>query len=84
MKKSMILSAFLMLVFIAAGTTQAYLAGSPSRVAGIGRPGINAGPRQCKKIGKWHKRQMRRMAHADGKVTPRERRLLRRQNRRSF
>lgn len=34
--------------------------------------------KSCHKVKKMHKRKMRRMAAADGKVTPRERRMLRR------
>lgn len=34
--------------------------------------------KSCHKAKKMHKRKMRRMAAADGKITPRERRMLRR------
>ena len=84
MKKSMILSVCLMFVLAIAGTSQAYQSGPQNRVAGVNRSNIQAGPRQCKKLSKKHKRQMKKMALADGKVTPRERRMLRRQHKRAF
>jgi hypothetical protein len=42
---------------------------------------MHDGKTKCQKGKKYHKRKMHKMAAADGKVTPRERRMLRRDRR---
>ena len=44
----------------------------------------NGQGKSCHNAKKMHKRKMRRMAAADGKITPRERKMLRRDRRRSI
>ncbi len=83
MKKSIILSALLFFTFMVSGSGQSYMRGPQGRIASVQNVN-NAGNRQCKRLKKGHMRSMRKMALADGKVTPREKRLLRRERRRVF
>ncbi len=45
------------------------------------RKEMRDGKTKCHKGKKYHKRKMRKMAAADGKITPRERRMLRKDRR---
>lgn len=82
MKKSVIMSVLLFFAFIISGSGQPYMRGPQGRIATV--QGVGGRNMQCRKMNKRHMRSLRRMALADGKVTPREKRLIRRERRRAF
>lgn len=77
MRKLVMLTAVIMFAFVSVSIGQRGNYGSRDADNRSARSEYRDGQGKCKKIKKMHKRKMRKMAAADGKVTPRERRMLR-------
>ncbi|MBK8347604.1 MAG: hypothetical protein IPL08_08225 [Saprospiraceae bacterium] len=82
MRRSVIIAVFLIVSTFLSGYSQANRAVADGRR--IERNDIRKAGGPCKKMKKRHIRSMKRMALADGKVTPREKRMLRKERRRVF
>ena len=86
MRKLVIIAALFLFAFIGSGVAQRndQRAGNENRRMERNEFKRNNGKNDCKKIKKGHMRKMRKMAAVDGRVTPGEKKMLRRERRRVY
>jgi hypothetical protein len=86
MRKSVIIATLFLFAFLTSGIAQRndQRAGNESRRSERNEFNRNNGKNDCKKMKKGHMRKMRKMAAVDGRVTPGEKKLLRRERKRVY
>lgn len=86
MKKSVIFVALFLFAFLTSGIAQRYdqRAGNENRRSERNEFKRHKGKNDCKKMKKGHMRKMRKMAAVDGRITPGEKKMMRRERRRVY
>lgn len=86
MRKSVIIATLFLFAFLTSGIGQRndQRAGNENRRSERNEFKRNKGKNNCKKMKKRHMRKMRKMAAVDGRVTPGEKKMLRRERRRVY
>ena len=86
MRKSVIIVTLFLFTFLTSGIGQRndQRAGNENRRSERNEFKRNKGKNNCKKMKKRHMRKMRKMAAVDGRVTPGEKKMLRRERRRVY
>ena len=86
MKKSIIIAGLFLFAFISSGIAQRYdqRAGHEDRRMERNEFNRHNGKYGCKNLKKNHMRKMRKMASIDGRLTPGEKKMLRRERRRVY
>ena len=86
MRKSIVMLVLFIFAFVSSGITQQMAKRERSEIERTERSGNKSryGKGDCRKMEKRHMRKMRKMAAIDGRVTPSEKILLRRERRKLY
>lgn len=81
MRKFILLTLVIMVSFVTVSTGQRNDRNAYTEYRSENRQEMRHGKTECHKGKKYHKRKMRKIAAADGKITPRERKILKKERR---